>query len=60
VSSHSFRCSALTAALHAGLSLRDEAAEISGHRRLAALERYLDQDAAREKSEAARILLVGC
>ena len=34
-------------------------AEISGHRSLAALERYLDQDAAREKAEAARGLLVG-
>ena len=34
-------------------------AEISGHRSLAALERYLDQDAAREKAEAARSLLVG-
>jgi len=42
----------------AGLSLR-EVAEISGHRSLAALERYLDQDAAREKAEAARSLLVG-
>jgi integrase len=36
-----------------------EVAEISGHRSLAALERYLDQDAAREKAEAARGLLVG-
>jgi integrase len=36
-----------------------EVAEISGHRSLAALERYLDQDAAREKAEAARSLLVG-
>jgi hypothetical protein len=34
-------------------------AEISGHRSLAALERYLDQDTAREKAEAARSLLVG-
>jgi integrase/recombinase XerD len=58
VSSHSFRRSALTAAHQAGLSLR-EVAEISGHRSLAALERYLDQDAAREKAEAARSLLVG-
>jgi integrase/recombinase XerD len=58
VSSHSFRRSALTAAHQAGLSLR-EVAEISGHRSLAALERYLDQDAAREKAEAARNLLVG-
>jgi|694.fasta_scaffold41570_5 integrase/recombinase XerD len=58
VSSHSFRRSALTAAHQAGLSLR-EVAEISGHRSLAALERYLDQDAAREKAEAARCLLVG-
>jgi hypothetical protein len=33
-------------------------AEISGHRSLAALERYLDQDAAREKAEAARNLLL--
>ncbi len=57
VSSHSFRRSALTAAHQAGLSLR-EVAEISGHRSLAALERYLDQDAAREKAEAARSLLV--
>jgi integrase/recombinase XerD len=58
VSSHSLRRSALTAAHQAGLSLR-EVAEISGHRSLAALERYLDQDAAREKAEAARSLLVG-
>ena len=58
VSSHSFRRSALTAAHQAGLSLR-EVAEISGHRSLAALERHLDQDAAREKAEAARSLLVG-
>jgi len=57
VSSHSFRRSALTAAQQAGLSLR-EVAEISGHQSLAALERYLDQDAAREKAEAARSLLV--
>ena len=42
----------------AGLSLR-EVAEISGHCSLAALERYLDQDAARLKAEAARSLLVG-
>ena len=58
VSSHSFRRSALTAAHATGLSLR-EVAEISGHRSLAALEKYLDQDAAREKAEAARSLLVG-
>jgi len=58
VSSHSFLRSALTAAHQAGLSLR-EVAEISGHRSLAALECYLDQDAAREKAEAARNLLVG-
>jgi len=57
VSSHSFRRSALTAAHQAGLSLR-EVAEISGHRSLAALEKYLDQDAAREKAEAARGLLI--
>ena len=58
VSSHSFRRSALTAAHQAGLSLREVAA-ISGHCSLAALERYLDQDAARVKAEAARSLLVG-
>jgi integrase/recombinase XerD len=58
VSSQSFRRSALTAAHQAGLSLR-EVAEISGHCSLAALERYLDQDAARVKAEAARSLLVG-
>jgi integrase/recombinase XerD len=58
VSSHSFRRSALTAAHQAGLSLR-EVAEISGHRSLAALEKYLDQDAARSKAEAARSLLLG-
>jgi integrase/recombinase XerD len=57
VSSHSFRRSALTAAHQAGLSLRD-VAEISGHQSLAALERYLDQDAAKEKAEAARGLLL--
>jgi len=58
VYSHTIRRSALTAAHAAGLSLR-EVAEISGHRSLAALEKYLDQDAAREKAEAARSLLVG-
>jgi integrase/recombinase XerD len=57
MSSHSFRRSAPTAAHQAGLNLR-EVAEISGHRSPAALERYLDQDAAREKAEAARSLLV--
>lgn len=57
VSSHSFRRSALTAAHQAGLSLR-EVAEISGHQSLAALERYLDQDAARGAAEAARGLLL--
>lgn len=44
--------------LEAGLSLR-EVAEISGQKNLAALERYLDQDAARERTEAASGLLVG-
>ena len=58
VSSHSFSRSALTATHQAGLSLR-EVATISGHASLAALERYLDQDAAREKAEAAKSLLVG-
>jgi integrase/recombinase XerD len=58
VSSHSFRRSALTAAHQAGLS-QCEVAQISGHHSLAALERYLDQDAARVKAEAARSLLVG-
>lgn len=57
VSSHSFRRSALTAAHQAGLSLR-EVAEISGHQSLAALEKYLDQDAARSKAESARGLLL--
>ncbi|WP_259725868.1 site-specific integrase [Synechococcus sp. CS-1332] len=57
VSSHSFRRSALTAAHSAGLSLR-EVAEISGHQSLAALEKYLDADAAKEKAEAARGLLL--
>lgn len=57
VSSHSFRRSALTAAHQSGLSLR-EVAEISGHQSLAALERYLDQDAARGAAEAARGLLL--
>ena len=33
----------------------EEVAEISGHRSLAALERYLDQDAAREKAEVTRV-----
>jgi integrase/recombinase XerD len=58
VSSHSFRRSALTAAHQAGLSLR-EVAEISGHQSLAALERYLDQDAAKERADGARGLLLG-
>lgn len=57
VSSHSFRRSALTAAHAAGLSLR-EVAEISGHRSLSSLEKYLDQDAAKEKAEAAKGLLL--
>jgi integrase/recombinase XerD len=57
VSSHSFRRSALTAAHQAGLSLR-EVAEISGHRSLSSLEKYLDQDAAKERAEAARGLLL--
>jgi integrase/recombinase XerD len=56
VSSHSFRRSALTAAHQAGLSLR-ALAEISGHQSLAALERYLDADAARAQAEEARSLL---
>jgi hypothetical protein len=46
------------AADQAGLSL-SEVAEISGHCSLAALERYLDQDAARVRAGAARSLLVG-
>ena len=58
VSSHSFRRSALTAAHAAGLSLR-EVSEISGHSSLAALEKYLDQDAAKERAEGARGLLFG-
>ena len=58
VTSHSFRRSTLTAAHQAGLSLRT-VAEISGHSSLAALERYLDQDAARGQAEAARGLLFG-
>jgi integrase/recombinase XerD len=57
VSSHSFRRSALTAAHQSGLSLR-EVAEISGHQSLAALERYLDQDAAKAKANQARGLLL--
>jgi integrase len=57
VSSHSFRRSVLTAAHQSGLSLR-EVATISGHASLAALERYLDQDAAREKADGARGLLL--
>ena len=57
VSSHSFRRSTLTAAHQSGLSLR-EVAEISGHQSLAALERYLDQDAARDRADGARGLLL--
>jgi integrase/recombinase XerD len=57
VSSHSFRRSALTAAHQSGLSLR-EVAEISGHQSLAALERYLDQDAAKVRADEARGLLL--
>ena len=53
----SFRRSVLTNAHQNGHSLR-EVAEISGHRSLAALEKYLDQDAAREKADAARGLLI--
>ena len=58
VSSQRFHRSALTADHAAGLSLRD-VAEISSHRSLVALEKYLEQDADREKAEAARSLLVG-
>jgi len=58
-SSPGFRRTGLTAAHQAGVSLR-EVAEISGHRSLAGLDRYLDQDVARDKSEAVRGLLVGC
>lgn len=57
VSSHSFRRSAATAAHAAGLSLREVAA-MTGHQSLAALERYLDQDAAKERAEGARGLLL--
>jgi integrase/recombinase XerD len=57
VSSHSFRRSALTAAHQAGLPLR-AVAQISGHQSLAALERYLDQDAHQAQAEAARGLLL--
>jgi integrase/recombinase XerD len=56
VSSHSFRRSALTAAHEAGLSLK-AVAEISGHKSIGALERYLDQGVAKEKAEEARGLL---
>ena len=56
ISSHSFRRSALTIAHAEGRSLR-EVAVISGHQSLAALEKYLDQDAARVKAEAARGLM---
>ena len=58
VSSHNFSRPALTVAHEAGLNLR-EMVKISCHRSLAALERYLDQDAAREKSETGWSLLVG-
>jgi integrase/recombinase XerD len=57
VSSHSFRRSAATAAHQAGLSLREVAA-MTGHSSLASLEKYLDQDAARSRAEAARGLLM--
>lgn len=57
---HSCRRSALTSVHQAGLSMW-EVVEISGHRSLAARERYLDQDqhAAREKAEVTLSLLVG-
>jgi hypothetical protein len=35
-----------------------EVTAIRGHRSLASLEKYLDQDAAREKADAARGLLI--
>jgi integrase/recombinase XerD len=57
VSSHSFRRSALTAAHQAGLPLR-AVAHISGHRSLAALERYLDAGAHEAQAESARSLLL--
>jgi hypothetical protein len=47
VSSNSFHRSVLTAAHQAGLSLR-EVAKISKHSSMEGLEKYLDQDAARE------------
>ena len=56
VSSHSFRRSTLTAAHQSGLSLRSTAA-ISGHQSLAALEKYLDADAAKAEAESARGIL---
>jgi integrase/recombinase XerD len=58
VSSHSFRRSALTAAHQAGYCLK-AVAEISGHRSLASLEKYLDQDVAKAEAETARGLLLG-
>jgi hypothetical protein len=35
-----------------------EVAQISDHQSLTSLEKYLDQDAAREKADAARGLLI--
>jgi integrase len=46
----------ITAAHEAGLSLK-AVAEISGHKSIGALERYLDQGVAKEKAEEARGLL---
>lgn len=58
VSSHSLRRSALTAAHQAGLPLR-ALAELSGHRSMASLQRYLDEDQARLAADQARGLLFG-
>lgn len=57
VSSHSLRRSAITAAADAGLSLK-AVSELSGHRSLSSLQRYIDGNTAREQAEAARGLLL--
>jgi integrase len=56
-SSHFLRRIAITAAEDAGLSL-NAVNELSGHRSLTSLQRYIDGNTAREQAEAARGLLL--
>lgn len=57
VSSHSLRRSAITAAAEDGLNLK-AVSELSGHRSLSSLQRYIDSGKARQQADAARGLLL--